>query len=76
MKDVPAAAFIAAYAQHLKRGGGVELPSWVDLVKTGVAKELAPYDQDWYYIRAGAHWPSTLMVGCRAQGIQLVHGVQ
>ena len=53
MKDVPAAAFIAAYAQHLKRGGGVELPSWVDLVKTGVAKELAPYDQDWYYTRCG-----------------------
>ena len=31
----------------------IQLPSWVDLVKTGALKELAPYDPDWYYIRAG-----------------------
>ena len=29
----------------------VKLPEWVDMVKTNVAKELAPYDEDWYYIR-------------------------
>ena len=32
----------------------IQLPSWVDIVKTGAFKELAPYDPDWYYIRAGA----------------------
>ena len=47
-------AFIAAYASHLKRSGKLEVPAWVDLVKTGAYKELAPYDPDWYYIRAGA----------------------
>jgi hypothetical protein len=31
----------------------VELPPWTDIVKTGKLKELAPYDPDWYYIRAG-----------------------
>lgn len=31
----------------------MELPEWTDIVKTGVLKELAPYDPDWYYIRAG-----------------------
>ena len=31
----------------------IELPSWTDIVKTGKLKELAPYDPDWYYIRAG-----------------------
>jgi small subunit ribosomal protein S19e len=31
----------------------IQLPSWVDVVKTGSFKELAPYDSDWYYIRAG-----------------------
>lgn len=31
----------------------IQLPSWVDLVKTGTFKELSPYDPDWYYIRAG-----------------------
>jgi hypothetical protein len=46
--------FIAAYASHLKRSGKLEVPTWVDLVKTGSFKELAPYDPDWYYIRAGS----------------------
>jgi Ribosomal protein S19e len=46
-------AFIAAYASHLKRSGKLEVPTWVDIVKTGSFKELAPYDPDWYYIRAG-----------------------
>ena len=27
------------------------MPEWVDIVKTNVAKELAPYDEDWYYTR-------------------------
>ena len=33
----------------------MKVPDWVDLVKTSKAKELAPYDPDWYYIRAGEH---------------------
>eukprot|EP00339_Tiarina_fusa_P028174 CAMPEP_0117049136 /NCGR_PEP_ID=MMETSP0472-20121206/33958_1 /TAXON_ID=693140 ORGANISM="Tiarina fusus, Strain LIS" /NCGR_SAMPLE_ID=MMETSP0472 /ASSEMBLY_ACC=CAM_ASM_000603 /LENGTH=149 /DNA_ID=CAMNT_0004762487 /DNA_START=12 /DNA_END=461 /DNA_ORIENTATION=- len=51
VKDVPAQEFVVAFATHLKRSGKVELPSWTDLVKTGVYKELAPYDPDWYYVR-------------------------
>ena len=46
-------AFIVAYSSHLKRSGKLEVPTWVDLVKTGAFKELAPYDPDWYYVRAG-----------------------
>ncbi len=53
VKDVPAAEFINAYAAHLKRVGQVELPQWVDTVKTSPSKELAPYDQDWFYVRIG-----------------------
>ncbi len=34
-------------------------PKWVDLVKTGTFKELAPYDPDWYFVRAGKSSPST-----------------
>ena len=33
--------------------GKIEVPTWVDIVKTGAYKELAPYDPDWYYVRAG-----------------------
>ena len=53
VKDVPAAEFITAYAAHLKRVGQVELPQWVDTIKTSSSKELAPYDQDWFYTRIG-----------------------
>ncbi|KAB5516455.1 hypothetical protein DKX38_027103 [Salix brachista] len=32
----------------------IELPPWTDIVKTAKFKELAPYDPDWYYIRAAS----------------------
>lgn len=51
VKDVSAADFINTYAMHLKRLGQVDQPSWVDTVKTSPARELAPIDPDWYFIR-------------------------
>eukprot|EP00965_Chrysotila_dentata_P132669 4386953-Pleurochrysis_carterae.AAC.1 len=54
VKDVASADFVVAYAAHLKRIGKIEVPKWADLVKTAAYKELAPYDPDWYYIRAAA----------------------
>ena len=37
-----------------RRRPQIELPNWADVVKTGTYKELAPYDPDWYYIRAAS----------------------
>merc|ERR1712039_466910 len=54
VRDVHPETFIKAYAAHLKANDKIQLPSWVDIVKTGAFKELAPYDSDWYYIRAAA----------------------
>jgi len=54
VKDVPAADFVGALAAHFKKSSKMELPKWADLVKTGVHKELAPYDEDWYYVRAAS----------------------
>jgi small subunit ribosomal protein S19e len=54
VKDVAPAKFIAAFAAYLKKSGKVEVPAWTDLVKTGTHKELAPYDQDWFYVRTAA----------------------
>jgi|EP01083_Nonionella_stella_P041641 small subunit ribosomal protein S19e len=54
VRDVAAKAFIEAYAEHLKNSDKFELPVWADLVKTGTFKELAPYGEDWYYIRAAS----------------------
>merc|ERR1711936_396977 len=51
VKDVDQQQFTVALAAFLKKSGKVKLPEWVDLVETNVAKELAPYDEDWYYTR-------------------------
>ncbi|KAL6175439.1 PREDICTED: 40S ribosomal protein S19-3 [Fragaria vesca subsp. vesca] len=54
VKDVSPHEFVKAYAAHLKRSGKIELPEWTDIVKTATFKELAPYDPDWYFIRAAS----------------------
>jgi small subunit ribosomal protein S19e len=54
VKDVSAPLFIAEYAAYLKRTDKITIPSWVDYVKTGKNRQLAPYDKDWLYIRAAA----------------------
>ena len=53
LKFVSAAEFNKAYSQHLKLKGSIPVPKWVDIVKTGKLKELAPYDPDWFYVRCG-----------------------
>jgi len=54
LKDVPAQSFINFYARHLQRAHKVPLPKWADIVKTGIHKELAPLDNNWFYIRMAA----------------------
>jgi small subunit ribosomal protein S19e len=54
VRDVDAQKFIKAYAAHLKRAGKLAVPSWVDIVKTGTHKELAPYDPDWFFVRCAS----------------------
>lgn len=66
VRDIKPADFIKAYAAHLKTKDNFEVPKWADIVKTGVHKELAPNDPDWYYTRAGT-W-LVRFVGCVALG--------
>merc|ERR1711904_350009 len=54
VKDVPADEFIKAAAEFLKRQPKFDVPKYHDIVKTGVIKELAPYDEDWFFIRAAS----------------------
>merc|ERR1711966_33450 len=54
VKDVPADEFIKACAEYLKRQPKFDVPKYHDIVKTGVIKELAPYDEDWFYVRAAS----------------------
>ena len=44
----------------------MELPEWTDIVKTARFKELAPYDPDWYYVRAG-EFAILLLYACLSQ---------
>jgi small subunit ribosomal protein S19e len=76
VRDVDSHKFINAYAAFLKRQGKLPVPGWVDTVKTGVAKELPPQDQDWFYVRAAAvarhvYLRKTVGVG----RLRKVHGV-
>merc|ERR1711991_487260 len=54
VKDVNSHDFVKAYAAFLKKSGKIEVPKWAELVKTAPYKELAPYDPDWYYVRAAS----------------------
>ena len=54
VKDVDSHEFVKAFAQWLKKGGKIKLPDYVDYIKTGKQKELAPYDRDWYFVRAAS----------------------
>jgi len=54
VKDVRPDEFIRAYSKHLKRQGKIEIPKWVDIVKTSTANELSPLDPDWYYVKCAS----------------------
>jgi len=54
VRDVSAAEFITAFSAHLKKSSRLELPEWVDYVKTGHGREMPPSSVDWYYTRAAS----------------------
>jgi len=54
VKDVNQQDFTVALAAHFKKSGKMKVPEWVDIVKTNPGKELAPYDEDWYFIRCAS----------------------
>uniref|UniRef100_A0A672KVR4 Ribosomal protein S19 n=2 Tax=Sinocyclocheilus grahami TaxID=75366 RepID=A0A672KVR4_SINGR len=53
VKDVNQQEFVRALAAFLKKSGKLKVPDWVDIVKLAKHKELAPCDENWFYIRAG-----------------------
>lgn len=61
--DVPADILIKRTAQKLKDEYNIGKPDWVMQVKTGMHKELAPVDSDWWYIRCASILRKTYMDG-------------
>ncbi|KIX00941.1 40S ribosomal protein S19 [Rhinocladiella mackenziei CBS 650.93] len=54
VRDVDAQKFITEYAAFLKKQGKLQIPGWVDTVKTSHSNELPPQSADWFYVRAAA----------------------
>jgi small subunit ribosomal protein S19e len=54
LKDVPADAFIKAYAEHLKKTQKVIPMANYSFLKTGHSREIVPHDADWFYTRCAA----------------------
>lgn len=52
--DVPADLLIKRVAEELKKSPKIKPPPWAPFVKTGVHKERAPTDPDWWYIRCAS----------------------
>ena len=81
VKDVDQQNFTKALSAFLKKSGKVKLPEWVDIVKTNVSKELAPYDDDWYFTRCASiarhvyiRAPVGVATVCKIYGGELVSG--
>ena len=54
VRDIPAEAFINAFAEHLKKSQKVMPLENGHYVKTGSSREIAPNNEDWFYIRCAA----------------------
>lgn len=44
---------ISNLSASINRSGKLKVPEWTDVVKLGIHKELAPYEEDWFYVRTG-----------------------
>ncbi|HTP53798.1 MAG TPA: 30S ribosomal protein S19e [Thermoplasmata archaeon] len=52
--DVPTSALLSKLAVELKSRGAVTPPTWAEFVKTGVHKQRAPVEPDWWYMRSAS----------------------
>ncbi|XP_068953726.1 small ribosomal subunit protein eS19-like [Petaurus breviceps papuanus] len=54
MPGVTVKEFMRALDAFLKKSGKLKVPKWVDMVKLAKHKELAPYNENWFYTRAAS----------------------
>lgn len=54
VKDVDPQKFIQVLAENFKASGKYTVPSYVEYIKTGFQRQLAPQDPDWFYTRMAA----------------------
>jgi len=75
VKDVNQQVLIRKLGKYLKQSGKIEVPDWVECVKTGISRELPPQNQDWIYYRVASiarrvymRCPSGVGALCRRYG--------
>lgn len=52
--DVPPSELLPHLADELRRREAVKAPAWAGFVKTGVHKQQAPQQADWWYLRSAS----------------------
>ena len=52
--DVPASALLPRVAAELKSRGSVNPPPWAAFAKTGVSRQQAPTQPDWWFLRSAS----------------------
>jgi len=52
--DVPTSALLPRLAAELKSRNAVTPPTWAAFAKTGVHKQRAPVDPEWWYLRSAS----------------------
>jgi len=52
--DVPTSALLPRLASELKSRNAVSPPPWAAFAKTGVHKQRAPVDPEWWYLRSAS----------------------
>lgn len=52
--DVPPNKLIEDVSEKMKDMDNIKSPSWAQYVKTGIHKEKAPLEEDWWYKRVSA----------------------
>jgi len=61
--DVPPNELIERISEELKEREEIQAPDWAKFVKTGVHKEKAPDQADWWYVRVSALLRSVYLEG-------------
>ena len=62
VKDVKPQKCIRTPAAFLKGSGKLKVPEWVDTVKLAKRKELAAYNEKWFYMNS-CHSPAPVPPG-------------
>ena len=52
--DVDVNELVEKVAEELKKDENIKSPEWAGYVKTGMHKERAPLNKDWWYLRTAA----------------------